>query len=300
LSLPRVAFVTVHGMGKTHRNYADAVWSRLKAGLGADAADFAFEPAFYQDILQPNQDLVWNRTRAMSNIHYDNLRQFVLFGFGDAAGLENRKEFDGSSYELAQLEIARALLLARERCGAFNVPLVLLAHSLGCQVLSSYIYDAQKARKIATGAAPPGSDVRAGIWKDDIQRFALAISGRPTLSDDEIAFLRCDTCTALLTTGCNIPVFVAAHKNMDIIPIDPPNGGDFAWINVYDPDDVLGWPLEPLSDRYRNLVEDRTVNAGRGMVDWILKSWNPLSHELYWDDPEVLDLLRTLLLSAAR
>jgi hypothetical protein len=255
---------------------------------------------FYQDILQPNQEAVWDRTRAMSSVHYDRLRQFVLFGFGDAAGLENRKEFDGSAYELAQLEIARTLYLARQRCGATNVPLVLLAHSLGCQVLSSYIYDAQKAHKIAIGQAQPGADVRAGIWKDDIQRFATAISGKPALTQDEIDFLRCDSCTALVTTGCNIPVFVASHKNMDVIPIDPPNGGDFAWVNVFDPDDVLGWPLEPLSDGYRALVEDRSINAGRGMVDWILKSWNPLSHELYWEDPEVLKLVTTMLLAAAR
>lgn len=298
--MPRAAFVTVHGMGKTDAGYADAVWARLSTALGAAAGDIAFEPACYQDILQPNQELVWQRTRAMSSVHYDSLRQFVLFGFGDAAGLENRKEFDGSAYELAQLEIARTLMLARERCGSNNVPLVLLAHSLGCQVLSSYIYDAQKARKIAAGAAASGADVRAGIWKDDIQRFAMAISGRPALTEAEIAFLRCETCASFVTTGCNIPVFVAAHKNMDIIPIDPPNGGDFAWVNVYDPDDVLGWPLEPLSDGYSALVEDRAINAGRGMLDWILKSWNPLSHELYWEDPEVIKLLTSMLRAAAR
>jgi hypothetical protein len=287
-------------MGKTDAAYADAAWARLRSALGASADSIAFEPIYYQGILQPNQEMVWERTRAMSSVHYDRLRQFVLFGFGDAAGLENRKEFDGSSYELAQLEIAITLMRARERCGGVNVPLVLMAHSLGGQVISSYIYDAQKARKIAEGVAAAGSDVRAGIWKDDIQRFAMAISGRSSLTDDEIAFLRCDTCASLVTTGCNIPVFVASHKNMDIIPIDPPNGGDFAWVNVYDPDDVLGWPLEPLSDGYRKLVEDRAVNAGRGMVDWILKSWNPLSHELYWEDPEVLKLVTSMLLAAVR
>ena len=61
----------------------------------------------------------------------------------DAAGLENRKEIRGSVYELAQGEIARILLGACTANPA--MPVVFLAHSLGCQVLSSYLYDAQKA-----------------------------------------------------------------------------------------------------------------------------------------------------------
>lgn len=47
------------------------------------------------------------------------------------------------------------------------------------------------------------------------------------------------------------------------------------------------------------MVEDRAINAGQGAVDWILKSWNPLSHTTYWDDDNVVkplaDMLRSLL-----
>jgi hypothetical protein len=242
---------------------------------------------YYQKILQDNETEVWNRVSRHARVNYDHLRKFLLFGFGDAAGLENGKEFDHSAYEMAQLDIARTLLGVREQF-ASRPRLVLLTHSLGCQVMSNYIYDAQKSQH---------SRVNLGIWKD-IQRFAFAISGRPELTDDEIYFLRCETCTGWITTGCNIPIFVAAHKNMLVIPIRRPDNDAFRWLNIYDPDDVLGWPLQPLSPGYQDLVEDRVVNAGAGLVDVILKSWNPLSHQEYWDDEEVLKPLEQMLLGS--
>lgn len=55
---------------------------------------------------------MWNKVNDTTRLHYAELRRFLLFGFGDAAG----------------------------------------------QVLSSYIYDAQKA--LGRG------QVQAGIWKD--------------------------------------------------------------------------------------------------------------------------------------
>lgn len=281
--MDKLAFATVHGMGQTLPGYADKLWNDVRERIDMTRHDIAFGSIYYQKLLQDNELEVWSRVDRQAKVHYDEMRKFVLFGFGDAAGLENRKEDDGSVYELAQLAIARTLLALRDRCGT-NVPLVLLSHSLGCHVMSSYIYDAQKAQH-----AP----VQVGIWKD-IQRHALDISGRALLTADEIAFLRCETCTGWITTGCNIPIFVAAHKTMTIIPIRRPNP-HFRWLNIYDPDDVLGWPMQPLSDGYRELVEDRPINAGRGMLDWVLKSWNPLSHGAYWEDEDVLQPLVDLL-----
>ena len=164
------------------------------------------------------------------------------------------------------------------------MPVVFLTHSLGCQVLSSYIYDAQKA-----GA---GGRVAAGIWKD-IDAWADKTLRR-ALTSSEKKFMAARTCVGWITTGCNIPIFVAAHKEMHIIPIARPTPM-FKWINIYDPDDVLGWPLQPLSDGYHELVEDRAINAGRGMVNWLLKSWNPWSHNSYWNDDQVLDPLVGML-----
>jgi hypothetical protein len=282
----KVAFATIHGMGQTPPGYADQLWTAVRAKLDPARAAVEFGSIYYKLILQGNEQAVWSAVRDNATVRYDSLRQFFLYGFGDAAGLENRKEDDGSVYEQAQLQIARTLLALRDRCGG-SVPLVLMAHSLGCHVLSSYLYDAQKAEH---------GPVRVGIWQD-IQRHAFGIAGRSLLSPEEIGFLRGDTCTGLLTTGCNIPIFVAAHQKMTILPIRKPTPA-FHWLNLYDPDDALGWPLGPLSESYQQLVEDRAVNAGGGLIDWMLKGWNPWSHTAYWDGDNVRTPLVEMLHAA--
>lgn len=283
--MPQAALVIIHGMGETPPDYATPLFAGIRTRLDAVGVlgQVSLHAVYYEDILRPNQEMVWARTNGAAKLHYDDLRRFLLFGFGDAAGLENRKEVDGSVYEMAQAAIARQLLDAYQQAPAAAV--VFLAQSLGCQVLSSYLYDAQKALA--------GVPVVAGIWKD-VDAWAARTLGR-ALAPDEKAFIGGATCTGLLTTGCNIPIFVAAHRVMDIIPIAPPTPA-FKWINIYDPDDALGWPLEPLSPEYAALVEDRQINAGQGMVNWIVKSWNPLSHLAYWSDDKVLDAVDELLL----
>jgi hypothetical protein len=280
--MPQVALLTVHGMGETPREYAEPLFHQLRDRLAEFSDRIDFRSTYYQDILKPNQETVWARLNGATKLHYDDLRRFLLFGFGDAAGLENRKEIEGSVYELAQAAIARQLLGVHKN--APDSAVVFLAHSLGCQVLSSYLYDAQKA----LGGGP----VLAGIWKD-IDAWSMRTLGH-RLTDAERRFLAGGSCAALVTTGCNIPIFVAAHKTMDIKPIARPTPR-FAWINIYDRDDALGWPLQPLSPGYAALVEDRAINAGQGMVNWILKSWNPMSHSAYWGDEQVVGPLAALL-----
>ena len=280
--MTQVALIAVHGMGETLPDYADGLMTGLRTRLGALAGQVVMRPVYYQGILHDNQRLVWDRTSATGQVRYAALRKFVLYGLGDAAGLENRKEDPGSVYEQAQGEIATTLLAAH--AVQPGMPVVFVAQSLGGQVLSSYLYDAQKAAA--------GKPVGAGIWRD-IGAWAGVTLGR-ALTASELAFIGGTTCAGLVTTGCNIPIFVAAHQEMHIIPIASPTPL-FKWINFYDPDDVLGWPLQPLSSGYRALVEDRVINAGRGVGDLLLRSWNPLAHNTYWDDGVVLDAITAML-----
>jgi hypothetical protein len=280
--MTQVALIAVHGMGETLPDYADGLMAGLRTRLDALASQVVMRSVYYQGILHDNQRLVWDRTAATGQVRYAALRKFVLYGLGDAAGLENSKDDPGSIYEQAQGEIATTLLSAH--AARPGMPVVFVAHSLGCQVLSSYLYDAQKAAA--------GKPVGAGIWRD-IGAWSGATLGR-ALTASELAFIGGGTCVALVTTGCNIPIFVAAHQEMHIIPIAPPTS-QFKWINFYDPDDVLGWPLQPLSNGYRELVEDRAINASGGVGDLLLRSWNPLAHNTYWDDDAVLDAIAAML-----
>lgn len=276
--MAKIALMTVHGMGVTRDNYAMEMHQVLKKRLDGSGKSYKLWSVYYQDLLQSNERQVWTRTKERGKVRYDELREFVLYGFGDAAGLENRKELPGSVYERAQEKIASTLLGIYDEHGP-EAELVLLTHSLGCHVLSSYIYDAQKyAANIFASA---------GIWREGNSFIA-------GLSEDQRKFLSCTTAKFWITTGCNIPIFVAAHKTASIEPIRAPNTA-FRWLNIYDPDDVLGWPLQPLSASYEKLVEDRAINAGQGLANFLLTSWNPLSHTAYWTDDDVIKPLADMM-----
>jgi hypothetical protein len=281
----RAALITLHGMGRTEPDYAKDVLTKLERRLDNDYARLHVGAVFYQGLLQPNEDRVWNLVQ--NQVGWDALRKFLLFGFADAAGLESSRTDRNGVYAKTQLCIAKELWKAWQELGRASRPLVVLAHSLGCQVMSCYFWDAQQTKF--------GGKARAGIWQD-IASFAADITGGAALGDQELEFLRGESMHTIVTTGCNIPIFVAAHATDEIIPIQP--NATFAWHNFYDRQDVLGWPLASLSTQYGNAVRDHPINAASGVWGWILKSWNPLAHGEYWGDKSVLKPLESFLRAA--
>jgi hypothetical protein len=278
----KAALIAVHGMGNTPPDYNATLLKKIGQRLGPQFSDLHVGSVYYQGELQANEEKVWQRVA--QSVNWTALRKFVLFGFADATGLECGKEAPCSMYTMAQTIIAAELYKALQAMGGPG-PVVMVAQSLGCQVASCYFWDAQTARS--------GKPVRAGIWQD-IARFQSAITGHATpLSAEELLFLQGDTLCNLVTTGCNIPVFVAAHARNQILPIRP--NPQFVWNNYYDKDDVLGWPLAELSDEYAQVVKDHRVNANNGLLSLLFKSWNPLSHSEYWGDSTVLDAIETPL-----
>ncbi|MFV1969355.1 MAG: hypothetical protein ACC628_28370 [Pirellulaceae bacterium] len=283
--MKNAALITIHGMGRTKPNYEQDFKREMRRRLGSRWNRLHFDKVYYQGLLQPNEDRVWRRVSG--RLSWDTLREFLLFGFADAAGLETRKHAPDSIYTQSQVIIATVLFAARTKLGG-DKPVVIIAQSLGGQVLSNYLWDAQKYQ------ANPGS-VDIGFWRDP-HAFAQQIAGRNSFTADELRFLAGGTLRYLYTTGCNIPIFVAAHAVSQIIPIKKTRP-DFEWHNFYDKDDVLGWPLEDLSPAYGNLVTDTRINAGQGIIGWLFKSWNPASHGEYWGDDDVLDGLEARLLA---
>jgi hypothetical protein len=260
-----IALITIHGMGDTARDYYTEFYDAIKKSLGKSAWDkLIFKPLYYQDVLQEQQEAIFNRMR--DQIDWMKLRKFLLFGFSDAASLEYKKAATGSPYFLTQQMILQSMDEIFAEAGNTEIPVVVLAQSLGCQVMSSYIWDAQQT--IAT----------AGVWS--AARNDGVVDGSP--KDN---FRRMKSLQRLYTTGCNIPIFVAGHKKIEAIKPPTPS---FKWYNFFDEDDVLGWPLKPLSSSYDQLVEDIPINAGGGVIGTIAKSWNPFSHGQYWTDSEVV------------
>ena len=249
----KIAIITLHGMGETKCDYADELKERLKQALGKEIwSDIYFKSIFYQEELQNRQQSLLDKmpTGVVYRFLWKRLRRFMLHAFSDAATLEHRASEKGSPYDETQLTIRRALDSARKNLTSTNQPVVIIAHSLGGQVISNYIWDSKKGKK---------------VW---------CHHPLEEMSQDEVDFLKLKTARLMLTTGCNIPLFVSGFRK--IVAFDRPNP-QFAWWNYYDKDDVLGWPLKPLSCSYEELVNDVQINAGG------LFSWTPLSHGGYWN-----------------
>ncbi len=264
--MQEVIVLAIHGMGDTREDFADDLEQQLADRLGAAWSSVYFDRIFYQGVFQENEERV---LAAMSEAPLDSLalRRFVLYGFSDATGLEREAEKSNRPYQQVQSIIRGTLRRAYEKLGGAR-PVVLIAQSLGCQVMSNYLWDAQKRSP------------RRGVWRAPRTR-------RGTPLDD---FLRLKDLRYFYTTGCNIPIFLAGFPEDEIRAVKVSSGGySFRWKNFYDEDDVLGWPLKPLSASYRDAVQaDVPVNAGGSLLGHLTHGWNPLSHLRYWQDAEVL------------
>jgi hypothetical protein len=261
-----IALLIVHGMGDTAPDFHDELVVPLRARLQGAWDRIAWRPVYYQPVLKQNERTIFERMRPL--LRWEGLRELMLFGFSDAASLEHKKELALSPYWQTQQLILQRLDELFDEAGA-GAPLAIVAHSLGGQVISNYIWDAQQPRAYA------------GIWSSALDDGVPADAPRDR-------FRRTHSLQRLLTTGCNIPVFVAGHATIE--PIDRRKlGAGFRWINQFDPDDVLGWPLAQLSAAYAALVEDQAVNASGDSLAGRILSLTPYSHMQYWRTDSVLD-----------
>jgi Serine hydrolase len=263
----KLGLLTIHGMGETERGYYEDFKKSLESSLNKNIwSQIEFEPIFYQSALQDYQDRVWENMRKNNLLAWQDVRKFMLFGFSDASSMEHRANSDRSVYKRTQKTIFNSLRTVREELETNNKPLLIVAHSLGCQVISNYIWDAQSSK---------------GIWQVGCKDY-------PDFKAEQEDFLKLKNLSYLFTTGCNIPLFVAAFE--EIIAIDKPNP-NFQWLNYYDKDDVLGWPLKSLSPSYNNVV-DKDIEMDSGKL-W--QSWNPQSHNGYWTDDEFIKPLSKII-----
>ena len=249
--MAKIGILTIHGMGRQGPNFDRDLRERLSRRLDQGTRDdVVFQEVFFQDLLQGNQDRVWAEMDLAGGWFpwpwrklWARAREFLLFGFSDAASYLNRPAAHGSAYQVIHGRTRDAIDQLAARLGDEHAPAVIIGHSLGCQVISNYIWDAQSNK---------------GIWSE---------TNPPT------NFQKLGTAAYFFSAGCNIPLFVSGLDQIQAI--QPPNDR-FRWINYYDKDDVLGWPLEPLSTSYRQLVEDVELRA-RGLL-----RWTPASHTEYW------------------
>jgi hypothetical protein len=264
---PDIGVLVVHGMGVQTADFADAFIADMKARLlrlGVEESCVAWRAGWWADVITDREDALWRAMSARHTLRWDALRRFVVSHFGDAIAYQRVPGERVDMYRRIHGRLREQLAGLREQMGD-DRPIVVLAHSLGAAIVSNYTWDEQRSPTPGTSATE-----------------------------------RMRTLAGLVTFGSNIPLFTLALD--EIVPIAFP-GPDLApalarsarWLNFFDADDVLGWPLRPLSPRYAEAVTaDIQIDVGNAF-----RAWNPLSHEDYWTDDDfttpVAELLRDLV-----
>lgn len=256
----KIGVLFIHGMGSAPDDFAHDTIQELRekiSGRGLNREEVAWQSVHWAPLLSARESQLWVDLSAEHDLNWAKLRKFFLNAFGSSTAYRARKEGGDDFYHRVQATVHQSLQELRLKLGGDDKPLVVIAHSLGSLIISDYIWDRQKGR--------------------EAERFGGS------------RFERMETLSGLVTLGSNIPLFTVTCDNIVSIQFPPPQLPErlkkkAKWLNLYDSDDVLGWPLKPLSPSYAQVVtEDMEVNVGN-----ILTSWNPANHAGYWTDDSVV------------
>lgn len=254
----QVAVAVIHGIGSEankrpqvsdERTFSSRLYRKLKGQLGGKVLknNIAWREIYWSDILQDRQDAY---LEAISGtVRQSKLRRLLVQNFADALAFSRR----GTAYDDLTDRIVTTMRDLRRDCDD-DTPLVILAHSFGGRIMSNYIWDLQEGR---FGFDNPFENLR--------------------------------TTARFVTFGCNLPLFTFSFPADEVEPIAFPGTSlpdnltkEPWWINYFDPDDLLAYPIAPIGAKYRELaargeLRDVSINVGN-----LLKSWNTLSHDEYW------------------
>jgi hypothetical protein len=295
----KLAVLFIHGVGIREPDYARSAIRELRKAFAASTRsraandDLIIESAYWAPAVMEREDLLMRRafpdrvggwfsglnnlTHRVSNgssvamvplalsglvrhvpgipkIHWPTLRWAVSNFVGDIVSYQITPN-SRVVYDAVHARVDEAL--ARLAQQAPDAPLVVVAHSLGSVIASDHFYDLAKGRRVA-GSTPLergetftsfytlGSPM--ALWMERFGDYSAPVEIPGKRSDD--------------------PVIAAAAE----------------WINFYDADDVLAFPLKGLSEDYDQAVdEDRSVSVGAPLI-----GLSPVSHVAYWNDKAVL------------
>lgn len=213
--------------------------------------------------------LMMKRTDSrLGRLNYPGLRWVMMHFIGDAIAYQPTPG-GREVYDSVHVKVAEALARLRRRAGD-DAPLCVVAHSLGTVIASNFFYDLEKERKTGRQLLP--ERVRSAMGDSPLERG--------------------ETLTHFYTLGSPLALWTLRYPNQSFdAPVSVPApelsrhhpGMEGEWVNFFDDDDVIAWPLRPLSETYRRMVRDERVE-----LKGPLFSWTPMAHPFYWADDAVM------------
>lgn len=259
-----IGILVVHGIGVQKPDFADDFIAEMTDrldGLHVAPDMIKWEPAYWADLLSTHEEKLWNDLSRSDDLDWVTVRKFIINVLADALAYQREPGQDQDMYRVIHNRIHEHLIHLRLSLDSQDKPLIVVAHSLGSVIMSNYIWDEQQ---------------KNGLGNNSFERM--------------------ETLAAVVTFGSNIPLFTLALPKVTCIEFPPAQlpanlKAKARWLNFFDPDDVLAYPLKPLSPSYEKTVsEDVEINVGG-----LFTSWNPISHVEYWTDDDFTKPLAQLI-----
>jgi hypothetical protein len=294
--MPRhVGIVFVHGILGNQFDFAARMEHKLRRRLPAALQDFVhFRSVFWAGTIREHQRDYFGRARGTGSMWHNRLRRYVIEGLGDAAAYQKTRQRQNSVYYEVQAAIS-AKIKSLEARGRENSPLIFIGHSLGCHVISSYLWDLNKLTQRSEAETLQFNDVdEQALWRE---------------LKDASPLRQLKTLAGIVTLGNNMPMFtftfgpdvvypvtasVTLSSGQTLAPAFPgaalpePLRDKARWLNYYSKADLLGFPLKPLNDEYRNSEKIYDICVASEAPWYIPYFWCLLAHVRYWTNRTVL------------
>lgn len=268
----KIAVAILHGIGDQKEDFSDLFSERvakrfsqqIKPYCPTPEKELIIEPIYWGIVFNEKEKVLWQRLTEGTNLDFKKLRQFVIHFFGDAIAYQPAVNYNPNYIKVHEV-YAKGLQKLSKKAGE-DVPLFVIAHSLGTVITSNYFYDLQYIR----------DRIPEGIQKNI----------------NETPLERGETLTGFYSLGSPLALWSLRYADFDL-PIHVPSPYlkklypkvRGKWVNIYDKDDVFGYPLKALNDSYKEAVaDDVEMNSGN-----FISSFTPLSHNYYFNTKEVIN-----------
>jgi hypothetical protein len=259
-TLKKVGVLMIRGSGHSDFKRQELFISRLNrilAQAGLDPDLLAHATVDWYSPLQRQQELVLLRMKkAKVRLRSNLTRKLIITNIGDLINYGGKPGLPHFGYQQTHELVHQTILNLKKQLND-HAPLLIIATSMGTEIINDYIRDRQTANK--EGKADP-------LGNSPFERF--------------------ETLTGLFTLGNNLPIFAASQQLDEIQPIDFPSPllspelqSIAVWENYYDKNDAMGYPIKPLNKHFEKnpKLNDIQINIGG-----VLTFWNTFSHFGYW------------------
>lgn len=273
--MEKLGILVIRGSGATgferQKKFINKLNKRLtKNGLNLN--QIAYEYIDWYGPLQSQQELLLERMLNSEGLKLKSkmLRKFLITNIADLINYGGKPNLPDQVYERTHLMVYNSIIKLQSRV-IENAPLIIIASSMGTEIMNNYIWDRQHA--------------------DENDPFGNK------------AFERFETLVGLFTFGNNIPIFSSSSEIDELRPIQfpiqniqPELKGLALWENYYDKNDPLGYPIKFINKYYSAAnVDDIQVGVGN-----LLSFWNILSHFGYWTSRKLQKRISNFILEVMK